>query len=67
MNAIREWAKDQGVEVADRGRLPKSLVVDYLMAHPAEARKFLVSKGIEVGHRGRISEVKVGLAVSKRD
>ena len=38
MNAIREWAKDQGVEVADRGRLPKSLVVDYLMAHPAEAR-----------------------------
>jgi hypothetical protein len=63
MSAIREWAKDQGQEVKLRGRLPKSLIVDYLMAHPAEARQFIADSGIKVGHRGRISKAKVIEAV----
>jgi len=64
MSAIREWAKENGEQVGLRGRLPKSLVVDYLMAHPAEARTFLVESGIEVGKRGRISRAKVEQAVN---
>jgi hypothetical protein len=63
MSAIREWAKDQGQEVGLRGRLPKSLIVDYLMAHPKEARAFLKDSGFEVGERGRIARDKVIQAV----
>lgn len=33
--AIRQWAKDQGMDVPDRGRLPKSLVQAYEAAKAA--------------------------------
>ncbi len=65
MNTMREWAKDNGFEVGTRGRLPKSLVVEYLMNHPSEARAFVKSKGIYVGQRGRISASTVYKAVSR--
>lgn len=60
---IREWAKDNGYEVGQRGRLPKVLIVNYLMAHPAEARQFLVDSHVVVGKRGRISRKAVETAV----
>lgn len=31
--AIREWARSQGREVADRGRIPSDLVDEYQLAH----------------------------------
>jgi hypothetical protein len=39
---VRQWAREQGVQVGDRGRLPADLVAAYLTAHrrssPAPAR-----------------------------
>lgn len=64
MSKVREWAKAQGIEVGSKGRLPKSLIVDYFMAHPAEARVFLKDSGIAVGVKGRIARAKVEQALS---
>lgn len=64
MSQIREWANSQGYNLPARGRLPKVVVVDYLMSHPAEARVFLIEHGVEVGKRGRISVAKVTKAVN---
>ncbi|HHU45660.1 MAG TPA: Lsr2 family protein, partial [Actinomycetales bacterium] len=30
---IRQWAKDRGMAVADRGALPKSIIEEYEKAH----------------------------------
>ena len=30
---VREWAKEQGIEISDRGRLPKGLEKQYREAH----------------------------------
>src|SRR5262245_50116746 len=30
---VREWARSQGIEVADRGRLPSDLTAKYQAAH----------------------------------
>ncbi len=30
---IRAWAKDQGIQVNDRGRIPASVVKEYVAAH----------------------------------
>lgn len=35
---VRAWAREQGRDVADHGRLPRELVNDYLAAHPEEPR-----------------------------
>jgi hypothetical protein len=32
-STIRDWAKDQGLEVSNRGRIPRSLVEQYDAAH----------------------------------
>lgn len=32
-SAIRAWAKSQGLEVSDRGRIPKSIIEQYETAH----------------------------------
>lgn len=32
-SAIREWAKTQGLEVSDRGRIPRAIVEQYEAAH----------------------------------
>ena len=31
--AVREWAKQQGIEVSERGRIPASVVSQYEQAH----------------------------------
>jgi hypothetical protein len=31
---VREWARSQGIEVADRGRIPADLAVKFQAAHP---------------------------------
>ena len=31
--AIREWARSQGLEVSERGRIPKAIVEQYVVAH----------------------------------
>ena len=64
MSKIRQWAKANGIALGARGRLPRSVVVDYLMAHPAEARQFLKDHGAVVGKRGRISVAQVEEAVA---
>lgn len=33
---VRTWARDQGIEVADRGNLAKHLVLRYLAEHPQD-------------------------------
>lgn len=35
---VRAWAREQGVAVGDRGRLPADLVAQYLTAHGAPTR-----------------------------
>ena len=39
---VRQWAREQGVHVGDRGRIPADLVAQYLAAHgrarPAAAK-----------------------------
>ena len=39
---VRQWAREQGVPVGDRGRIPADLVAQYLAAHgrarPAAAK-----------------------------
>jgi hypothetical protein len=55
MSEIREWAAENGQPVAIKGRLPRQLVIDYLMAHPQAARKYLKAHGVTVGQRGRVS------------
>jgi hypothetical protein len=32
-SAVREWAKQQGIEVSERGRIPASVVAQYEEAH----------------------------------
>ena len=32
-SSIREWAKSQGLEVSDRGRIPRAIVEQYQAAH----------------------------------
>lgn len=32
-SAVREWAKQQGIEVSERGRIPASVVSQYEEAH----------------------------------
>ncbi|MBV9846649.1 MAG: Lsr2 family protein [Kutzneria sp.] len=33
--AIREWARSQGEQISDRGRIPQELVTKFQAAHPA--------------------------------
>lgn len=33
--AIREWARDKGVPLSDRGRIPQAVKDDYVAAHAA--------------------------------
>lgn len=61
MNAkqIRTWATAAGYEVPKRGRVGRTLTVEYLKAHPAEARAMAKDKGYFVGTRGRVSQALV--------
>jgi hypothetical protein len=33
LSAVREWARGEGIEVSDRGRVPKSVIEKYDAAH----------------------------------
>src|SRR5699024_2306423 len=37
VSAIRQWARDQGYSVGERGRVPSEIVDAYLDAHPVSA------------------------------
>lgn len=65
MNAVREWAASEGIEVGKRGRVSKDVFAAYLIAHPSEAREFLKSQGFIVGKRGRVPRSAIYQAVSK--
>jgi len=63
MNAVREWATEAGLPVGERGRISREVFVTFLENNPREARKFLKSKGYEVGTRGRVSKADIQDAV----
>jgi len=48
---VRAWAADQGIEVAQRGRIPNYLVELYL-ARPAVVRQWARRNGFQIGERG---------------
>ena len=49
--AVRTWATQQGIEIAQRGRIPEHLVALYL-ARPAVVREWARRQGIDIGKRG---------------
>jgi hypothetical protein len=53
-NEIRNWAVNNGLPIAKRGRIGKDVTVAYLRANPALARATARDNGIPVGTRGRI-------------
>jgi hypothetical protein len=60
---VREWAKEAGIPVGDRGRISKDVFVAYLQANPKVAREYLKDHGVEVGKRGRISKDAIVQAI----
>ncbi len=50
---VRSWAREKGIDVAGRGRIPFQVVELYL-ARPAVVRRWAQRHGVEVGARGRI-------------
>jgi hypothetical protein len=54
---IRAWAQEQGLPVGIRGRLSIDLIVQYLAAHPKEAKAFgRTLSGVEIPARGRMKD-----------
>jgi hypothetical protein len=54
---VRAWARERGIEIGDRGRIPEPVIELYL-AKPSTVRKWASERGIRVSERGRIpSEV----------
>lgn len=55
-NDVREWAREQGIAVGERGRMSLDVWVAYLSAHPAEAKAVARKvSGIDVPKRGKMS------------
>jgi hypothetical protein len=50
---IRDWARRQGIEIGERGRIPSHLIELY-KATPSTVRDWARRQGIEVAERGRI-------------
>src|ERR1700722_1978699 len=50
---IRDWARRQGIEIGERGRIPSHLIELY-KATPSTVREWARRQGIEVAERGRI-------------
>jgi len=50
---VRAWARDKGIAVAERGRLPFQLV-EVFLARPDVVRRWAHRNGLTVGARGRI-------------
>jgi hypothetical protein len=51
---VRAWARERGIEVGDRGRIPETVIELYL-AKPSTIRKWASDRGLQVSERGRIS------------
>jgi hypothetical protein len=65
LNAVRAWAVQTEKSVGKRGRLPKSLIAAYLLAHPKTAREVARTVEVAVGKRGRISPVAAAAIAEK--
>lgn len=50
---VRAWARERGIGVSERGRIPEALIELYL-AQPATVRKWAAKNGIAVSERGRL-------------
>ncbi len=50
---VRAWARERGLEISDRGRIPEAVIELYL-AQPAIIRKWASKQGIAVSERGRL-------------
>jgi hypothetical protein len=50
---VRAWARERGLEIGDRGRIPEPVIELYL-AKPSTVRKWASQHGIRVSERGRI-------------
>jgi hypothetical protein len=53
---IREYARNEGMTVGNRGRLAPEVKVAYFAAHPAEARALAAEKGVTIAAKGKISD-----------
>jgi hypothetical protein len=64
---VREFARENELEVGTRGRVSSTLFVEYLMAQPKTARELAKALDIPVGQKGRVSfetVAKVGVALA---
>lgn len=64
---VREYARENGLEVGTRGRVSSELFVEYLMTQPKKVRELAKALRIPVNDRGRVSfetVAKVGVAVA---
>jgi hypothetical protein len=55
---VRAWARQQGLQIADRGRLPNQVLEVYL-AQPPPVREWARKNGKAVATRGRIPDAVV--------
>jgi hypothetical protein len=67
----RAFARENGLEVGSRGRVPSTLFVDYLMSQPKKARELAKALQVPVNDRGRVSfetiaKVSVALAANAK-
>ncbi|QIN94193.1 Lsr2-like DNA bridging protein [Streptomyces phage Wakanda] len=64
---VREFARENGLEVGTRGRVPSTLFVEYLLTQPKKARELAKALSVPVNDRGRVSYetvAKVGVALA---
>lgn len=64
---VRDFARENGMDVGSRGRVSSELFVEYLMTQPRKVRELAKVLSIPVSDRGRVSyEVvaRVGVAIA---
>ena len=67
---VREFARENGMEVGTRGRVSSTLFVEYLMTQPRKTRELAGALGVAVSPKGRVpfevvANVGVALAANK--
>jgi Lsr2 len=50
---VRAWARERGLGVGERGRIPEAVIELYL-AQPSRVRRWASDRGITVSERGRL-------------
>lgn len=63
LSAVRGWAAQAGIEIGKRGRVSRAVLVDYLLAHQAEARTIAKALNVPTPARGRLSRATVDALV----